>query len=171
MLFGAVEMNNTFKTAAFVLLSFISGFGFGLIFKFYYETNTFQPYAWDSPPIIVNCYGNDFSELQMIRAIDYWTLRGQSIAFYEHSPSDEICKNEYIEGFIILRKSKRYDHESGVLARTRRYTTMMVMKGAVITYRPGTQNLVWINEHELGHALGFAHVEILGHIMLSLIHI
>ena len=71
----------------------------------------------------------------------------------------------YIEGFIILRKGKRFDHDSGVLAHTQRWTSLTTLKGAVITYRPGTQNLMWINEHELGHALGYSHIEEEGHIM------
>ena len=39
------------------------------------------------------------------------------------------------------------------------------MKGAEIVYSPGSFELTLINEHELGHALGFTHIEIEGHIM------
>ena len=88
-----------------------------------------------------------------------------------YSPPDSICDTEdYIEGFIILRKGKRFDHDSGVLAHTKRWTSLTTLKGAVITYRPGTQNLMWINEHELGHALGYSHIEEDGHIMHPLFH-
>ena len=60
--------------------------------------------------------------------------------------------------------------DSGVLAKTKRYTSFQKVKAAVITYRSGAHNLMWINEHELGHALGYAHYEEEGHIMHPLYH-
>ena len=112
------------------------------------------------------CYGEDFSEAQFIRAIHYWTIRGHQIGFYEHNPPDSICISDgHLEGFIILKKAHPHDLKSSTLAVTKRWTSFSQMKGAIISYRAGTQNLSWINEHELGHALGYAHVEEDGHIM------
>jgi len=144
---------------------FILGFILGGFIKFIYEANTFKPYIWESPPVIINCYGEDFSKSQMIRAIDFWIIKGEDIAFYEHDPPSYTCDKEYINGFIILRKGRRFNHETSVLAVTSRWTSFTTVLSAVITYRPGTQNLQWINEHELGHALGYTHVEEDGHIM------
>ena len=160
------------KRTLFALISFVLGFAFGLTFKFLYESSTYQPYSWadNNPPVIANCYGKDFSELQMVRAIEYWTLRGQIIGMYVHDPPDSVCSKEWLDGFIILRKSEKLRHNVKTLANTRRYTSFSSMRGAVISYKPGTQNLNLINEHELGHALGFAHVEIVGHIMHPLYH-
>ena len=150
---------------------FACGLSAGIGIKYLYETKTFQPYAWKGlPPIILNCYGEDFSELQMLRAIDYWTVRGHHIGFYEHNPPEEVCEEDHLDGFIILRKGDRFGHDSGVLAHTTRRTSLTDMRSAVITYRPGSQNLMWINEHELGHALGFAHYEAVGHIMHPMFH-
>ena len=99
----------------------------------------------------------------MVRALEYWALRGSSSAFYVHSPSDETCKHEWLEGFILLKKDKHLPEPS--LAATKRWTSLNKMRGAVIYYRPGSFNLYLINEHEMGHAFGFQHVEKLGHIM------
>ena len=150
----------------FLVASFVVGFVFGLGIKFYYESVTFQPYHWDRPPIIANCYGSDFSELQMTRAIHYWTMRGHNIAFYEHNPPASICESdEMIHGFIVLRKAKWYELAPETLASTRRMTSGIIVKSAIITYRAKSHNLDLLNEHELGHALGFAHLEEEGHIM------
>lgn len=149
-----------------LLVSLVTGFCLGLGIKFAYENLTFRPYEWKNPPIIVNCYGEDFSEAQMIRAISYWTIRDQKIGFYEHSPPSSICESkDMVLGFIVLRKARWWELDGPTLANTKRMTSGFHLVSAVVTYRPGSQNLDLINEHELGHALGFAHVDIKGHIM------
>ena len=149
-----------------LLAAFVTGFLLGIGIKLYYESTTFKPYEWDRSPIIANCYGPDFSELQITRAIHYWTVRGHNIAFYEHSPPKSICESEdMVHGFIVLRKAKWFELGPETLASTKRLTSTTIIKSATITYRPGSQNLDLLNEHELGHALGYAHLEEEGHIM------
>ena len=144
----------------------VVGFFLGVGIKFGYETSTFKPYKWDRPPIIANCYGEDFSEAQMVRAIHFWTIRGHQIGFYEHNPPESICKSkEMIHGFIILRKAGMLELDSQTLASTRRMTSFFIIKAVEIRFKPGSHNLTLINEHELGHAFGYAHVEIVGHVM------
>ena len=147
----------------FVFLSFVLGFSLGLNFKLIYESSTFKPYGWENPPKVVNCYGKDFNKFQMTRAMSYWRLRGYELGTYIHSPPKEICNKEWVQGVIILRKSSRLP--TNTLASTKRYATFMSMQGAVIRYQPGAFNLDLLNEHELGHALGFTHLEIDNHIM------
>ena len=160
------------KNILAVIAAGLSGFMLGLSGKFIYESSTFRPYAWpqNKDPIIINCYGKDFNKYQMERAIEYWKIKGESIGAYIHNPGTVACKNKWLEGFIILKKSEDLRHDPVILANTRRYTSITTIRGAVIHYKPGTQNLNLINEHELGHALGFAHVDISGHVMHPLYH-
>ena len=88
---------------------------------------------------MANCYGDDFSELQMIRAIDYWTIRGHKIGFYEHNPPTSLCENEsMVHGFIILRKAKWHQMDGSTLASTRRMTSGLRVVAATIWYRKGS---------------------------------
>ena len=155
------------RTIIGMIIGFCTGVGGGLALKLAYEAVTFQPYNWgDNHPVVVNCYGEEFSEAQFLRAIDYWTIKGHTVAFYEQNPPPSVCETEgHLEGFIILRKAEWGELSSSTLAVTKRWTSFDRMKGAVIKFRAGTQNLQWINEHELGHALGYTHVEEDGHIM------
>ena len=147
----------------FLTLSFLAGLYCGAQIKMFYESSTFKPYAWQVAPDILNCYGDEFSELQMKRAMEYWAIRGYKTGEYIHDPPAELCEREWITGAITLRKSKGLP--ASTLASTRRYSTFMLMKGSVIRYKPGSFNLDLLNEHELGHALGFTHLEIENHIM------
>ena len=153
------------KILPVLCLIFCIGFAGGIGIKIAYESSLSRPYSWgeNDPPIVVNCYGEDFSQIQMIRAIDYWTIRGHNIGFYEHNPPSEICDNNHLWGFIMLRKGGIDDEMT--LALTTRRTSGTRIRSAVIQYSPGSQNLDLINEHELGHALGYSHVEIENHIM------
>ena len=154
-----------FKHIIFIFLSFVLGFFSGNAIKFLYEVTTFKPWGWKDNPVVVNCYGDDFNEGQLVRGIDYWSVRGHNIAFYEMNPSKNICENEYLDGFIILRKAPPNKYDSELLAVTSRWTAGLYMEGAVIWFKPGTQNLELIIEHELGHAFGYGHVEIEDHLM------
>ena len=166
-----LKRKNISKTLKLLFGSFFLGFLIGVLGKNAYENSTIKPYGWKSLPIVVNCYGPDFSEAQFVRAIDYWAIRGYQIGFYEHNPPEGMCDHQdWMYGFIIIRKASRFQLYPDTLASTKRYTSLTVIKGAQIYYRAGSQNLTLINEHELGHALGFVHVEKEGHVMHPLFH-
>ena len=160
MLFGVVVMSRNFK----LFLTLLFGFSIGLVMKRVYEENVFHAWVWPEPPIVINCYGKALPEIVVVRAIDYWVTRGFPISFYEMHPSKETCDNEYLEGFIIIRRDANLKNDN-VLGQTARHTQLRWMRGAVIKLRPGTYNLDLLLEHELGHALGLGHVEVEGHIM------
>jgi len=155
-----------FRIGSLLTVCLFAGFCIGTGIKYTYEATTFKPYEWNSVPIIANCYGEDFNKLQMTRALDYWTMRGLIIGFYENNPPQSLCDNKtMMHGFIVLRKAKWWELDSTTLASTKRMTSGLTIVSATITYRPGSHNLDLLNEHELGHALGFAHIEEEGHIM------
>ena len=157
----------SYRNILIMIAALMFGFMLGILGKYTYENSTLQAYHWKSLPIIVNCYGPGFSEPAMLRAIDFWTLRGHNIGFYEHNPPESVCKDRsrWIYGMIVIRKATMFQLDPATLASTKRYTSMDQLKGAVIYYRPGSFRLDLLNEHELGHALGMTHVEKEGHIM------
>ena len=146
------------------LLSLILGFVVGLNIKFVYESNVFHAYKWGDPPVILNCYGATLPEAVVVRAIDYWTLRGFPISFYVMKPSKETCEKAYIEGFIMIKRDE-LPNDINVLAKTARHTRFTWIVAGVVKLKPGTYNLNLLLEHEIGHALGLGHVAIKGHIM------
>lgn len=167
MRFGVVMADSRIKRSVLAGLALIIGFFFGTVGEIAYESTVFQPFGWKeyAPPIILNCYGADFSEQQLLRGIDYWATRGFPIAFYEMKQPPKACEEESLLGFIILRKAFHGQIADQNLAETTRKTTGMRILSAEIVFQPGSQNLDLIIEHELGHAFGLGHIEKEGHIM------
>jgi hypothetical protein len=157
---------NRFKSIIFILTMWIVGLVIGVKLKKTYVENSFKPYHWESPPVIVNCIGEEIFESTIINAIEYWSKNGHEILFYEYKMIQSMCEKEKeYEGFIILRKENE-QFEPGVVARTYRYTNgYFQIKTAVIYFKEDSYNYYLLLEHEMGHAFGYSHRKILGHVM------
>lgn len=144
----------------------IAGFLIGLTIKNVYNLTARQPSQWKYPPIILNCTGNKINESTIIRAVEFWSKNGEEIYFYEYNRLEGVCKDiDLLDGFIVLRTQKNDHLEPDVLASTKRSSRIGVIQSATITFRPGTHNFIFLLEHELGHAFGYSHRRIPGHIM------
>ena len=100
-----------------------------------YEKANFHAWEWKEPPVIVNCYGEDFYEVYIVEAVNYWTVRGFDFAFIEQNPSEKICKHNKLKGFIILKK-KTLHHST--LAMCERQIVGLSINSAVIYFSPGS---------------------------------
>ena len=130
-------------------------------------TKSYKPYKWSSSPIIANCYGPDFYEDRIKSAVRYWNDNDEEAAFIIVDPPESVCRHEYLDGFIILKKAPRGYLSDETLAKTKTKIKTLKLKAAVIYFNPGTQNLSYVVEHELGHAFGYKHIDKPGHIMHS----
>ena len=161
MLFGAAVVNRV-KSLIWLIISFLCGIVIGTLGILSYEKVSFKPWGWKYPPIILNCYQDTLPEIYIIEAVHYWTLKGHNFAYIEQNPPSKLCKADHIQGFIMIKKSKL---ESGTLGVTQRRIFMGNIVAANIYFGPGTYKITNVFEHELGHALGYNHVEEEGHIM------
>jgi len=145
-----------------ILASLLVGISIGTCVVIEYERSVFKAYEWEDPPMIANCYGGDFNELYIQEAISFWEKNGHSVAFIEQNPPDILCDSESMDGWIIL-KMKQQDGET--LAVTKRRVIFGKIKSSTIYFNPGSYRLENVIAHELGHAFGYRHVKIDGHVM------
>ncbi len=129
---------------------------------FAYESVSFKPWNWKEPPVILNCYGEEMSELYITKAVHYWVLRGHNFSYIENNPPKHICKANHIQGFIIIKRKKLHANTLGL---TQRKIFLGNIVAATIYFDSGSYRITNVFEHEIGHALGYNHVEEEGHIM------
>ncbi|HIF38369.1 MAG TPA: hypothetical protein EYQ69_03915, partial [Gemmatimonadetes bacterium] len=70
-------------------ICFLIGLLVGQVVVLTYEASVFHPWSWgeNDPPIIANCYGEDFGEIYIERAVKYWEDKaGEKIGFIEQNP-------------------------------------------------------------------------------------
>ena len=144
------------------LISFLIGVIVGTLAIFAYESIVFKPFEWKYPPIILNCYGKDLNETYITSAVHYWTIRNHKFSYIENNPPKHLCKANHIQGFIII-KNKNLPHNT--LGVTQRKIFMGNIVAATIYFDSGTFKITNVFEHEIGHALGYNHIEVEGHIM------
>jgi len=161
-------MGSWLKKIAIVLIVFPLGLLAGNHAMIVYEANAFKPWQWnvDDAPIVVNCYGPEMDIGYIQDAIDFWKPYGEEVAFIIEEPMEEVCKNEMLDGFILLKKATpNYHADHSTLASTARRVQLLQIRGAVIRFNPGSYRLENVFEHEMGHAFGYTHIELEGHVM------
>lgn len=172
MLFGVAVMSRESLVKILIILPmFLIGFAIGSLIKLSHEAASFKPYMWDNnepKPIVMNCYDGKLDESKVLLAIDYWKDKGHEVMFYEHNPPPLTCDIAWIDGVIILRKAQPGDLDYVTLAITKRKTSLGKIHGVQILLKSGTQDYDLLLEHELGHAFGYGHYDMKGHIMHSL---
>ena len=157
-----VAVVNRLQLIIVVFLSSLIGFSIGNFIVKTYDSTAFHPWTWKQPPFIINCYGEDLQEAYIVEAVHFWTIRNEKFAFIEQKPSKEVCKNDFIHGFIIIKKREL---RHNVLGSTVRKVFMGNIVSSVIYFDEGTYRMDNVVTHEIGHAMGYNHVELDGHIM------
>lgn len=149
-----------------LLIGFCIGFTVKSIFTHVSTDYLKKSSYWESDPVIINCMGNVIKEETIKKGIEFWEKKGESIAFYQYSYQKTACSASRLDGFITLKIDKDLaNNRSKILARTKKYVVNGKILSVEIFYKPDTYNYNLLLEHELGHAFGYEHKKILGHIM------
>ncbi len=123
---------------------------------------------WKSPPIVRVCYNTPIFKYKVEQALKFWEDLGYEFGTVSWKDSTEWCTGDAYFGAITIMPNKQFLGE-GILALTRRYTYNSMITGARIEITNRGYDHDYLLEHELGHALGWPHYTVEGHIMHPII--
>ena len=152
------------RRAFATLLSGGIGFLIGFCLRIVIEGNSFVIAEWPQEPIVVVCPDSSLTPYRVGLAIEWWKDREFKISHFHFDQTNTICSTgRFIEGVIFIRSQG--DIEPEFYATTARFTVGSRLLAADIHLPNKNKNMPRLLEHELGHALGLGHVEVLGHMM------
>ena len=150
---------STFKN----LYMFTFGMIAGSLFVERHNHNDLRKYTWKEPPSVVLCSDSEYSDWSATNAVSFWKRQGIPIKKYISEKSSSFCHNNKPIGYIFIKNGNFSDND--VLGRTKIYKDKGHIVFAEVFVDNKKINLKYLLEHELGHALGFKHIDIYGNIM------
>jgi len=122
---------------------------------------------WKFTPTVIVCQYAPISEVQIRSATSFWERLGYRFhtTQYKYDPLNK-CLSDNPRGYIVIHLvSRDIKLDEASLAQTHFYVDNQTseIEWAVIYMRPDVRETVL--EHELGHALGFLHYNMVNHLM------
>jgi hypothetical protein len=123
--------------------------------------------SWNSTPTVIVCEHAPVSQTHINNAVNFWKSLGYRFyrTQYKHDPLNK-CLSDTPRGYIIIHLvTQGIKMEESSLAQTHFFVNDETshIEWAIIYMRADIRETVL--EHELGHALGFLHYNMVNHLM------
>jgi len=119
---------------------------------------------WKAPPTVRVCNDAPVSKSEVEHALEFWRSLGYEFGTVIWDDKTGWCRGSTYFGSITIMANKQFLGEE-ILALTRRRTYNLIITGARIEISDKGIGKPLLLEHELGHALGWPHYKVEGHIM------
>ena len=120
--------------------------------------------TWGAPPTVRVCSNTPISKYRVEEALNFWRDLGYEFGTIIYNDSTDWCSGSVYFGSITIMPNQS-SFNSQTLAQTNRMAYNELVVGARIEIRADSYDRPLLLEHELGHALGWPHYNVEGHIM------
>ena len=120
--------------------------------------------SWQALPTVRVCSNAPISKYRVEEALDFWRGLGYEFGTIIYNDKTDWCYGSiYLGSIVIMPNQVLFDKHT--LAQTNRVAYNELIVGAKIQIRADSYDKPLLLEHELGHALGWPHYNVEGHIM------
>jgi len=121
--------------------------------------------TWSFPPDIRICPFSPVTKEQVIKAVSWWTERGYNIGIVTQGGVWGGCDGQRAFGFITISLNGQGFTMDGHLGETRFYRRDEIIIFSEIQLTEEAAQKERVLEHEIGHALGWLHINKRDHMM------
>ena len=89
-----------------ILIGLFGGALFGYLYFHAVENSKFRVASWKHAPILVDCTHGSLKARRIQSAVDFWREHDHHLAFVELDPSNFVCSQGHILGFIIIKNAE-----------------------------------------------------------------
>ena len=120
--------------------------------------------AWEANPTVRVCSNAPISRNRVEESLQFWRDLGYEFGSIIYGDHTDWCYGDSYLGSIVIMPNQT-PFNSKILAQTKRIAYNKLIVGAKIEIRSDSYERPLLLEHELGHALGWPHHNVRGHIM------
>ena len=123
-----------------------------------------QVASWGALPTVRICSNAPISKHRIEEALGFWRALGYEFGTIVYNDETDWCYGDTYFGSIVIMPNQT-PFSGPTLAQTKRIAYNELVVGARIEIRADSYDRPLLLEHELGHALGWPHYNVEGHIM------
>ena len=124
---------------------------------------------WEDPPDVVICKDAPYTLSRVEKAVRFWKSLNHKIGNVSKSDYFQVCvdpNRKFARNTIVIKlRGQKFDESKYAVTSTYKIVNSEEIVGAVIQLQGYATEINWVLEHEFGHALGWRHYNVNGHIM------
>ena len=124
---------------------------------------------WEDPPDIILCKAAPYSTRRVEKAISFWKNLNHKLGDVKVTDQFNACIDEnqkFMRSHIIIKlRGQKFDESKYAVTTTYKIAKTDMIIAAVIQLQNFSTDIDWVLEHEIGHALGWKHHNLPGHLM------
>ena len=117
--------------------------------------------SWVKDPLIASCHKK--IDVQVAASVQFWNALGYELMFVDSERAKQICQQENFGSLVPVRIDDTIDAKRAAETTTQTIGNVIILANVRI-HSDFQDNQLVIN-HEIGHVLGFNHVNKAGHLM------